>query len=98
VRELHLSLAVKAFGPDVGDIKGKMTRSCPKLVTSNIVEIPAELLEVQKDVILSMDGMTVNSLKFFTTISHEILYPTAQYVSKAVASVYDKSLYKIVRL
>jgi hypothetical protein len=42
--------------------------------------------------------MTVNSLKFLTTISHEIFYCTAQYVSKAVASVYDKSLDEIVWL
>jgi hypothetical protein len=88
-----VNLAVQAFGPDVNDIKGKTTRSCPKQVMSNIVEIPDELLEAQKDVILSMDGMTVNSfLKFFTTISHEIFYRTAQYVSSAVASVYDQRL------
>jgi hypothetical protein len=93
-----VNLAVKAFGPDVGDIKGKTTRSHHKPVTSNIVEIPDELLEVQKDVILSMDRMTVNSLKFLTTISHEIFYRTAQYVSSAVASVYNKSLDEIVRL
>jgi hypothetical protein len=33
-----------------------------------------------------------------TTISHAIFYRTAQYVSSAVASVYDKSLDGIVHL
>jgi hypothetical protein len=98
VTTADVNLAVKAFGPDVGDIKGKTTRSRPKPVTSNVIELPDELLEVQKDVTLSMDGMTVNSLKFLTTISHEIFYRTAQYVEKAVASVYDNRLDEIVRL
>jgi hypothetical protein len=93
-----VNLATKAFGAEIGNIKGKTTRSRPKPVMSNIIEIPDELLEVQRDVTLSMDGMMVNSLKFLTTISHEIFYRTAQYVSSAVASVYDQRLEEIIRL
>jgi hypothetical protein len=93
-----VNLAVKVFGADIGSVKDKTTRSCPKPVMSNIIEIPDELLEVQKDVTLSMDGMTVNSLKFLTTISHEIFYRTSQYVSSPVASEYDQRLEEIIRL
>jgi hypothetical protein len=93
-----VNLAVKAFGPDVGDIKGKTTRSRPTPVSNNIIEIPDKLLEVQKDVILSLDGMTVNSLKFLTTISHEIFYRTAQYVQTNTAKVYETPLDEIMRI
>jgi hypothetical protein len=72
-----INLATKAYGDDIGQIKGKTTRKRPSPVVSNLVEIPDELLDVQKDVILSIDGMTVNSLKFLTTISHELFYRTA---------------------
>jgi hypothetical protein len=41
-----INLAVKAFGPDVGDIKGKTMRSRPTPVSNNIIEIPDKLLEV----------------------------------------------------
>jgi hypothetical protein len=82
------NLATKAYGPDVGPIKGKTTRGKPTSVTSNIVEIPNELLEVQQDLKLSMDGLTVNSLKFLSTISHDLYYMTTQYFTKPVASVY----------
>ena len=67
-----VNLAEKAFGADVGNVKGKTTRSRPAPVISNIVEIRDELLEVQKDVTLSMDGMMVNSWNFLTTILHKI--------------------------
>jgi hypothetical protein len=40
----HVNLATKAYGPDVGAIKGKTTRGKPTPVTSNIVELPDELL------------------------------------------------------
>jgi hypothetical protein len=56
-----VNLATRMYGPDIGTVKGKTTRSRPTPVTSNLVEIPDELLEVQKDVTISIDGMTVNS-------------------------------------
>jgi hypothetical protein len=73
-----VNLATKTYGPDVSGIKGKTTRKRPTTVTSNIVEIPDELLEIQQDLTVSMDGwmdgMTVNSLKFLTAILHDLYY------------------------
>jgi hypothetical protein len=54
-----VNLATKAYGPDVGRIKSRTTRKRPTTVESNIVEIPDELLEIQQDLKVSMDGMTV---------------------------------------
>ena len=93
-----VNLATKAYGKDIGTIKAKTTRSRPAPVTSNLVEIPDELLEVQKDIILSIDGMTVNSLKFLTTISHELYYQTAQYVPTNVASEYVKCMDELMTI
>ena len=62
-----INLAAKAFGSDVATIKGKTTRT--NLAPSNLVEILDELLETQQDHTISMDGLTVNSLKFLSTIS-----------------------------
>eukprot|EP00957_Ditylum_brightwellii_P023828 1798069-Ditylum_brightwellii.AAC.1 len=38
-----VNLATRAFGPDIGAIKGKTTRSKRTPVTSNMIEIPREL-------------------------------------------------------
>jgi hypothetical protein len=84
----NVNLATRAYGPDVSGIKDKTTRTKPMIVESNIVEIPDELLEIQQDLKVSMDGMTVNSLKFLTAISHDLYYRTSQYVVNPVVSVY----------
>jgi hypothetical protein len=66
-----VNLATKAYGPDISGIKGKTTRQKPTTVKSNTVKIPEELLEIQQDLKVSMEGMTVNSMKFLTAISHD---------------------------
>ena len=70
-----INLAEKAFGPDIGAIKAKTTRQAPTPAYSNVVEILSELLSIQEDIILSIDGLTINSLKFLTSISYEIYCP-----------------------
>jgi hypothetical protein len=82
-----VNLAMKAYGPDISGIKGKTTRQKPTTVVDNTVEIPEGLLEMQQDLKVSMDGMTVNSMIFLTAISHDLYYRTAQYVTNPVASV-----------
>jgi hypothetical protein len=59
-----VNLAHKAYGPDISGIKGKTTRRKPITVVDNTVAIPEELLEIQQDLKVSLDGMTVNSMKF----------------------------------
>jgi hypothetical protein len=91
-----VNLATKAYGLDISGIKGKTTRQKPTTVESNIVKIPDELLDIQQDLKVSMDGMTVNSLKFRTAISLDLCYRTAQYVTNSVASIYKECLNKLV--
>ena len=76
----------------VATIKVKTTRTYLAPAVSNLVEIPDELLESLQDITISMDGLTVSSLKFLSTISHDIYYCTAQYVSQPNASVYNHCL------
>jgi hypothetical protein len=93
-----VNLAQKAYGPDISGIKGKTTRRKPVTVVDNTVEIPEELLEIQQDLKVSMDGMTVNSVKFLTSISHDLYYRTAQYVKDPVASVYKVCMKELVTI
>jgi hypothetical protein len=93
-----VNLAMKAYGPDISGIKGKTTRQKPTTVVDNTVEIPEELLEIQQDRKVSMDGMTMNSMKFLTSISHDLYYRTAQYVSDPMASVYKVCMKELVTI
>jgi hypothetical protein len=89
-------LATKAHPPDVGGVKGKTARSKPMPVTSDIMGIPDEFLEAQQDRIVSMDGLTVNSLKFLSAISHELCCMTAQRVTDPMASAFKKCMNKLL--
>ena len=95
-----VNLAEKAFGPDVGSMKGKSTRKSSIPAFSNVIEIPRELLSVNEEIILSIDGLNVNTLKFMTSISHDIYYRTGQYLINATAKEYEKlmdELYYVYR-
>ena len=87
-----LNFAIKNYGPDIGTIKGKTTRKTPLLVVNNLVELPDQTIEVNQDVIISIDGITVNVLEFLSIISHEIVYRTTQYITKSKAVVFEKYL------
>ena len=69
-----VNLAKKLLGPDVNAIKGKTTQKVPLPAFSDVIDIPEELLSVNREVGLTIDGLTVNSLKSPTTISHDITY------------------------
>ena len=72
VTTYYVNLTTESYGTDVGKIKGETKRSRPMPVVSNIVDISKYLLEGQQDLAVSMNGLTVNSLKFMSTISHEL--------------------------
>jgi len=83
-----VDLAERIFGTDRGTIKGKTTRRKPIPVVEDMIDIPSELVQVQEDVILTLDGMTVNSLKILTTISKHLYYRTAHYMPSTTAESY----------
>eukprot|EP00957_Ditylum_brightwellii_P154666 11771825-Ditylum_brightwellii.AAC.1 len=85
-----VNLAKKAFGPDIGAIKGKITRSKSMPVMNNKIEIQKEMMTVQQNVTISMDGLSMNGLKFLTTVMHDIFYRTAQYVTDPIAPICAK--------
>ena len=72
-----IQLAEKAYGNDLGGIKSKSTRSKPEVVKSQVITIPDELLQVNEEITLSIDGLNVNGLEFLTTISHDLYYRSA---------------------
>ena len=98
VTTADVNLATKVFGLDIGSIKGKTTRIKPTPVVRNIVEIPDVLLELQKDLTLLLDGMKINSLKNLTTISHNLMYRTAQYVQLNNATNYESCMDEIMAI
>ena len=65
----YITLTEKTFEPDVGGIKGMTTRSKSLPMQSQVIDIPRELLSLQKEVEMSLDGLRVNFQSFVTSIS-----------------------------
>ena len=57
--------ATNINGPDIGQLKVHTTRRRPNPFVDTSIDIPDELLEVQKDVTIEIDGLKINGLKFF---------------------------------
>jgi hypothetical protein len=89
-----VNIAEKIFGPDLATLKGKMTRCAPVPVIEDRIEIPRELITAQYSVTLCLDGMKVNDISFLTTISKNLMYRTAQYIQRSLASVYRRCFNK----
>ena len=84
------------FGPDAASIKGRTTRETPDPVTRDLIHIPSELIQAQRYVTIDLDGLSVNGIKFLTTISRKLYYRTAHYVSSRVSKSYHTAIDSLV--
>ena len=84
--------ATNIYGPDIGQLKENMTRRRPNPVVDTSIDIPDELLEVQKDVTIATDGLTINGLKFLSTISLHIYFKTMYYMPNKTPEYYKRAM------
>ena len=88
--------ALKIFGPDLANIRGEMVRRKPEHVSTEIVEIPQQILSNQKHVTLSADVMFVNQVPFLVSLSRNINLMTIEYVPRCSASKLGLLLQQII--
>ena len=70
----------KIYGPNISSIKGKTTWPPVHKVVDSQIEIPKQLIEANKNVILCMDIIHVQGLRFLTTISIDLKFRTIEYL------------------
>jgi hypothetical protein len=90
--------AHKNFGDNIATLRGKILRNTPDAVVADYVEIPKEILDMNKAVTIAADVMFVNGLPFVVTISRKIKFTTTEYVPSRSQQNLVKSLIKIVYL
>ena len=93
-----VDIAQKIFGPNIATLKGKTTRRTPVPIIEDRIKIPRELITTQYAITLCIDGMKVNDIGFLTTISKNIMYRTARYISRLLTSIYRKCLQQVLRI
>ena len=62
-------VALKIWGKNIVELKGKTTRSKPNTVARDSVKIPIDLLKLQKEVFLTLDIFFVKKIPFLLTLS-----------------------------
>ena len=75
-----INLAERVFRNPIGEMKRKTSRQNKKFQQQDIIEIPEELIQKNKNLVQSIDTMYVNDILFLTCISHNLYYRTAQYL------------------
>jgi hypothetical protein len=93
-----ITIAEDTFGPDVGALKGKVTRNKPAPVTSDYIEIPKELIANHQHITLCMDGMRINGIPFLTTICKNIKYRTAEWIPNQIPEGYRSVFENVFRI
>jgi hypothetical protein len=86
------------FGPDVGSLKGKTTRSTPSKVRPGIIDIPAEIMSHYRNVTICADIMFVNKIPFLVTISRSIKFGTAEMLANRQAKSLAAAMKNVIRL
>ena len=82
--------STKIYGPDIGQLKAKTNRRRPNHGVDTSIYIPDELLEVQKDVTIEMDGLKINGIKVLSTISLNIYFRTMHYIPNTTAGYHQQ--------
>ena len=88
----YVNLVERSFGPNIGALKGKITRRKLKTRKDGIVGIPTELIEQNKNLTHCMEIMFVNDMPMITGINRNISYQYLVFLN--IRSEYD--LYKII--
>ena len=76
-----IKIADDVFGPDVASLQGKMTRKRPTRVDTELVEVPPEIFDRNRNVVVVADLMFVNGLAFLVSVSRGLTLVTVSYLS-----------------
>jgi hypothetical protein len=68
------------FGPDLATLKCKTVRITPPPVLTDYVQIPKEIMSLNRNVTLAIGIMFVNGLPFLVSISRKIKFTTVEYL------------------
>ena len=86
------------FGPDLANLRGKMTRTKPERVRVKIVQIPQDFVQLHKYVTLVADVMFVNGLPFLVTSSRGLSLIMIEYLPSRTAKHLVHTLQRVFRI
>jgi hypothetical protein len=98
VTPTDINNAHKLLGDGIATLRWKTVGNTPDTVVADYVEIPKEIIDMNKAVTIAADMMLVNGLPFVVTISRKIKLTTTDYVPSRSQSNLVQSIINIVSL
>ncbi len=86
------------FGPDIGSLKGKMTRRKPHQVRSAVSPLPLEIIERYRSLTLCANIMYVNGIPFLLTILRNLKFGTIEAIPNRLEATFIAGLVSMVRV
>jgi hypothetical protein len=93
-----IMIAEDIFGPNVGSLKGKTTRSVPNKIRPGLVDIPANLMSQYCDVTICADIVFMNKIPFLVTISRSIKFGMAEMLTSRQGTALSSAMKNVVCL
>jgi hypothetical protein len=97
VTPAYISAANKIFGPNIASMKGKTVQATQEPFVTEYVEVPKEIIDLNKDITITADVMFVDGLGFMITFSRKIKFTTKEYVEKRTKANLINALKKVFR-
>jgi hypothetical protein len=98
VTSIDVTNANKLFGPDLATLKGNTVVITPPPVVTDYVQIPKDIMSLNRNVTLVIDIMFVNGLPFMVSIYRKIKSTTVKYLHGRNQNHLVKSIRKIINL
>ena len=86
------------FGPNLGGLKGKTTRTKTDHVENILTPVPAEIYATHPTITLVIDIFYVNSMAFFVTQSRNYKFGTVEHVLSRNIKTINKALTQVINL
>ncbi len=86
------------FGPDLVNLKRKMTRTKPERVRIKYVQIPQDFVQLHKYVMLVADVMFMNGLPFLVTSLRGLSLVTIEHLPSRTAKRLAQTLERVFRI
>jgi hypothetical protein len=86
------------FGPDVANLRGKMTKTKPDRVQVEYVQIPWDFVQLHKYVMLVVDIMFVNGLSFLVTSLRGLSLVTIEHLPSRTTKRLVHTLERVFRI
>ncbi len=90
--------ANRIFGPDLANLRGKMTRTKPERIRVKYVQIPRDFVQLHKYVTLVVDVMFVNGLPLLVSSSRGLSLVTIEHLPSRTAKRLALTLERVFRI